>query len=77
VQPCSCTGTLSYTHIACLSAWVQERGSLVCELCKQQYKEPHAQQLETVAAAAAKSAKQNAHTFSAQVCSRRRLACLM
>jgi hypothetical protein len=57
VRPCSCSGTLSYTHIACLSAWVQERGSLVCELCGQHYKEPHAQQLELVAAAAIAASK--------------------
>jgi hypothetical protein len=52
VRPCSCCGTLSYTHTACLSAWVQERGSLVCELCGQHYKEPHAQQLEPLVIAA-------------------------
>jgi hypothetical protein len=39
IQPCSCAGTMGYTHAACLEAWVQEKGSLTCELCKQQYKE--------------------------------------
>jgi hypothetical protein len=52
VRPCSCCGSMSYTHTACLSAWVQERGSLVCELCGQPYKEPHAQQLEPLVKAA-------------------------
>ena len=44
-QPCACAGTMGYTHAACLAAWVQEKGSLTCELCKQCYKEPYVQAL--------------------------------
>jgi hypothetical protein len=44
-QPCACAGTMGYTHPACLAAWVQEKGSLTCELCKQRYKEPYVQAL--------------------------------
>jgi hypothetical protein len=44
-QPCACAGTMGYTHAACLAAWVQEKGSLTCELCKQRYKEPYVQAL--------------------------------
>lgn len=40
VQPCACAGTMGYTHAACLTAWVQEKGDLTCEVCQQQYKEP-------------------------------------
>jgi hypothetical protein len=46
IQPCACTGTIGYIHAACLAAWVQERGSLTCEICQQQYKEPFVQELQ-------------------------------
>jgi len=52
IKPCCCSGTLRCAHMTCLEKWVQERGSLVCELCGQRYKEPYAQQLEPLAAAA-------------------------
>ena len=54
IQPCSCCGTLAYTHMSCLKTWVQERGSLMCELCGQRYREPYVQVLEPLAAAAAR-----------------------
>jgi hypothetical protein len=38
-------------HAACLASWVQEKGSLTCEVCKQQYKEQYVQALELAAAA--------------------------
>jgi E3 ubiquitin-protein ligase DOA10 len=41
IQPCACAGTMGYTHAACLITWVQEKGSLTCELCKQQYQEQY------------------------------------
>ena len=44
---------MSYTHAACLAASVQEKGSLTCERCKQQYQEPYVQALGLAAAAAA------------------------
>jgi hypothetical protein len=46
IQPCACTGTVGYIHAACLTAWVQERGSLTCKICQQRYKEPFAQALQ-------------------------------
>ncbi len=51
IQPCSCAGSMGYTHAACLEAWVQEKGSLTCELCKATYKEPYLQALTQAAAA--------------------------
>jgi hypothetical protein len=36
IQPCACAGSMAFIHTACLTAWVQEKGSLTCELCKQQ-----------------------------------------
>lgn len=75
VQPCSCSGSLSYTHTACLSAWVQERGSLVCELCGHHYKEPHAELLEPIAAAAKEAKKYiRASEESPYFCARRTCA---
>jgi hypothetical protein len=51
IQPCACAGTMGYAHGACLSTWVQEKGSLTCELCKQQYQEQYVQALDLTAAA--------------------------
>jgi hypothetical protein len=50
IQPCACAGTMGYMHAACLAAWVQENGSLTCELCKQRYQEPYVQELGLAAA---------------------------
>lgn len=52
IQPCCCCGTLSYVHSSCLSTWVEQRASLVCELCGQRYKEQYAAALEPVVVAA-------------------------
>jgi hypothetical protein len=43
IQPCACAGTVGYVHAACLTAWVQEKGSLTCEICQQHYKAPFVQ----------------------------------
>jgi hypothetical protein len=51
IQPCSCAGTMGCMHAACLQAWVQEKGSLTCEVCKQQYQEQYVQALDLTAAA--------------------------
>jgi hypothetical protein len=42
---------MGYIHAACLKAWVQEKGSLTCELCKQQYQEQFVLLLGLAAAA--------------------------
>jgi transcription elongation factor Elf1 len=52
IHPCCCCGTLSYVHSSCLSTWVEQRGSLVCELCGQRYKEQYAAALGPVVVAA-------------------------
>jgi hypothetical protein len=44
---------MGHAHAACLTAWVQESGSLTCERCKQRYQEPYVQALGLAAAAAA------------------------
>ena len=51
IQPCTCAGTMGYTHAACLVAWVQEKGSLTCELCQQHYQKQYVQVLGLKAAA--------------------------
>lgn len=34
VVPCGrCSGSVRHAHLACLKAWVAERGSLDCEIC--------------------------------------------
>ncbi len=53
IQPCSCAGSMAYAHAACLTAWVQEKGSLTCELCKTSYNQQFMQELALAAAAAA------------------------
>jgi hypothetical protein len=42
---------MGYIHAACLTAWVQQKGSLNCELCKQQYQEQCVQVLGLAAVA--------------------------
>lgn len=37
VNPCKCTGSLAYTHLNCLKAWVRERANVVCEICTSKY----------------------------------------
>jgi hypothetical protein len=64
VQPCCCCGTLSYVHSSCLSTWVEQRGSLVCELCGQRYKEKYAAALEPVVVAAMQRKKHTLVTSS-------------
>lgn len=58
IKPCSCLGTLSYAHLACLERWVAENGRLCCELCGAPYRAHIAHQLTTAAATAAESKKQ-------------------
>jgi hypothetical protein len=50
---------MGYMHAACLQAWVQEKGSLTCEVCKQQYQEQYVQELGLVAAAQKAGVKSN------------------
>ncbi len=33
-KPCGCTGTLAYAHSSCIQRWINERGSLTCEICE-------------------------------------------
>lgn len=66
IQPCKCSGTLSYTHLACLQAWVEQRGSMSCELCQCPYKEQYAPSLQPLAAAAA-AKHQALHVIHANV----------
>mgnify|MGYP001807505208 CR=1 FL=1 len=69
---------MGYMHAACLASWVQEKGSLTCEVCKQQYKEQYVQSLELAAAADKASHKEatgRAATADEEAngCSRQRL----
>ena len=34
VQPCQCSGSISWVHRDCLCQWVQESRSRTCEICK-------------------------------------------
>jgi hypothetical protein len=52
IQPCDCCGTLGYIHESCLTAWVTEHASLICELCGQRYKAPYAEKLAPLVTAA-------------------------
>jgi hypothetical protein len=63
IQPCSCLGSLSSVHMSCLASWVQEHGSLLCELCGQRYHEPHAQKLLPLVQSAMQRSKRG-HTSS-------------
>jgi hypothetical protein len=58
IQPCDCCGTLGYIHESCLTAWVTEKGSLICELCGQRYKAPYADKLAPLSTAAMQRRKQ-------------------
>jgi hypothetical protein len=53
---------MRYTHADCLSSWVEEKGSLVCELCGQRYKEPHAAALAPIVAATRQRKGRTSHT---------------
>jgi hypothetical protein len=64
IQPCSCCGTLSYVHNSCLYTWVEQRGSLVCELCGQRYLEQYAAALEPIVVAAMQRKKHTLVTSS-------------
>ncbi|KAF5835178.1 hypothetical protein DUNSADRAFT_7807 [Dunaliella salina] len=46
ISSCDCRGTTQFVHFECLARWVREKGSLVCELCHQSYKEPFRTALE-------------------------------
>jgi hypothetical protein len=52
IQPCSCSGSVSSTHLACLELWVAERCSNSCELCGQPYRAQFAPKLQEAVAAA-------------------------
>lgn len=67
IQPCSCCGTLSYVHNSCLTTWVEERGSLICELCGQRYKQPFVQALEPIVTAAMQRKKHTLVTSTGRV----------
>lgn len=36
-QPCSCSGSMSCAHPACIQQWINEKGDMRCEICKQPY----------------------------------------
>ncbi|KAF5840224.1 hypothetical protein DUNSADRAFT_17441 [Dunaliella salina] len=40
ISSCGCSGTTELVHYECLTLWVKSKGSLICELCHQPYKEP-------------------------------------
>jgi hypothetical protein len=58
---------MGYTHAACLTTWVEQKGSLTCELCKQQYQEPYVQMLDLEAAAKKAVTKDKTSTDAAGV----------
>ncbi|CAB4275029.1 unnamed protein product [Prunus armeniaca] len=35
--PCLCNGTLKFAHRNCIQRWINERLSMICEICKQPY----------------------------------------
>lgn len=37
-NPCSCRGSLSFVHEACLIKWLQQKNIRACELCKTPFK---------------------------------------
>jgi E3 ubiquitin-protein ligase DOA10 len=39
---------MAAVHYSCLSKWAAEKRSVVCELCKQEYKEPYLTQIKEV-----------------------------
>ncbi|KAL9270443.1 putative E3 ubiquitin ligase SUD1 [Drosera capensis] len=36
--PCSCCGSMKYAHRPCVQMWCNEKGNIVCEICRQQFK---------------------------------------
>ncbi|KAF8117087.1 hypothetical protein N665_0012s0097 [Sinapis alba] len=36
--PCSCSGSLKYTHRRCVQRWCNEKGDTTCEICHQEFK---------------------------------------
>ncbi|XP_042374139.1 uncharacterized protein LOC121967768 isoform X2 [Zingiber officinale] len=34
-SPCACSGTLKFAHRECVQRWCDEKGSNVCEICRQ------------------------------------------
>lgn len=67
IKPCACAGTMAYAHAACLTTWVEQKGSLTCELCKQQYQEPYVQMLDLEAAAEKAVTKEKTSPGAAEV----------
>eukprot|EP00743_Colponemidia_sp_Colp-15_P010288 GILK01011314.1.p1 GENE.GILK01011314.1~~GILK01011314.1.p1 ORF type:complete len:238 (+),score=18.86 GILK01011314.1:102-815(+) len=39
-MPCRCSGTMRYSHAACLQEWIREKRSTRCEVCQQEYLPP-------------------------------------
>ncbi|KAH7425610.1 hypothetical protein KP509_11G062700 [Ceratopteris richardii] len=39
--PCGCSGTLKYAHHKCVQRWCNEKGSTICEICHQPYKQAY------------------------------------
>jgi hypothetical protein len=37
VSPCDCKGSVKYVHKECLQKWVDVKGSLKCDICKERY----------------------------------------
>ncbi|XP_055805034.1 uncharacterized protein LOC129873872 [Solanum dulcamara] len=35
--PCSCRGTLKYAHRKCVQRWCNEKGDIICEICRQNF----------------------------------------
>ncbi|XP_023525490.1 uncharacterized protein LOC111789080 [Cucurbita pepo subsp. pepo] len=35
--PCACSGTIKFAHRDCIQRWCTEKGSIVCEICLQNY----------------------------------------
>eukprot|EP00268_Persea_americana_P069543 TRINITY_DN9895_c1_g2_i1.p1 TRINITY_DN9895_c1_g2~~TRINITY_DN9895_c1_g2_i1.p1 ORF type:complete len:176 (+),score=26.11 TRINITY_DN9895_c1_g2_i1:1525-2052(+) len=33
--PCSCCGSLKYAHRKCVQRWCNEKGDIICEICRQ------------------------------------------
>ncbi|XP_042448724.1 uncharacterized protein LOC122033675 [Zingiber officinale] len=36
-SPCACSGTLKFAHRECIQRWCYEKGSVVCEICLQNF----------------------------------------
>ncbi|CAM0905673.1 unnamed protein product [Alopecurus aequalis] len=36
-SPCACSGSLKYAHRGCVQRWCDEKGSILCEICLQNY----------------------------------------